>query len=69
MSDQKPYCGYRVVDFSYAARHSEKLIESNPLKLYGVSGEALDIRGQQIVSFRIDGREFKHEFLVCSLPT
>jgi hypothetical protein len=42
---------------------------ATPLKPYGVTGEALDIRGQQTVSFRIGGREFKHKFLVCSLPT
>ena len=36
---------------------------------YGVTGEVLDIKGRQTVSFRLNGREFKHTFLVCSLPT
>jgi hypothetical protein len=39
------------------------------LKPYGVTGEALDIKGRQIVSFELGGREYKHGFLVCSLPT
>lgn len=39
------------------------------LKLYGATGEALDIKGQQSVSFDLDGREFRHMFLVCELPT
>jgi hypothetical protein len=34
-----------------------------------VSGENLDIKGQQSVSFGLGGQEFKHEFLVYSLPT
>jgi hypothetical protein len=37
-------------------------------KPYGVTGEALDIRGQ-FVTFKLSGREFSHTFLVCSLPT
>jgi hypothetical protein len=44
-------------------------LKSNPLKPYGVTGEALDIRGQKTVTFWIGTREFEHEFLVCSLPT
>jgi hypothetical protein len=39
------------------------------VKPYGVTGEALDIRGQQFVTFKLSGREFSHTFLVCSLPT
>jgi len=35
---------------------------------YGVTGDVLDIRGQQSVTFRLNGREFTHS-LVCSLPT
>jgi len=34
-----------------------------------VNGEVLNIEGQQTVSFVVDGREFSHKFLVCSLPT
>jgi hypothetical protein len=44
-------------------------LRATPLKPYGVTGKALDIRGQQTVSFRLGTREFEHEFLVCSLPT
>ena len=48
---------------------SRSVMTATPLKPYGVTGEALDVRGQHTVSFVIGGREFKHEFLVCSLPT
>jgi len=34
-----------------------------------VNGEVLNIEGQQTVSFVVDGRDFSHTFLVCSLPT
>ena len=36
---------------------------------YGVTGDVLDIRGQQSVTFLLNGIEFTHSFLVCSLPT
>jgi len=36
---------------------------------YGVTGETLDIRGQQLVSFTLEGRQYRHPFLVFSLPT
>ena len=39
------------------------------IKPYGVTGETLEIRGQQTVSLKLDGQEFKHPFYVCSLPT
>ena len=39
------------------------------IKPYGVTGETLEIRGQQTVSITLDGHEFKHQFYVCSLPT
>jgi hypothetical protein len=35
---------------------------------YGVTGEVLDIRGQQSVSFVLNWREFERSFLVCTLP-
>jgi hypothetical protein len=35
----------------------------------GVTGETLDIKGRQTVSFVLGGRKFSHQFLVCSLPT
>jgi len=34
-----------------------------------VTWEVLTIKGQQTVSFAVDGREFSHTFLVCSFPT
>lgn len=36
---------------------------------YGVTGDVLDIKGQQSVSFMLEGCEFKHPFVVCSFPT
>jgi hypothetical protein len=41
----------------------------SPLEPFGVSGENLDIKCQQTVSFGLGGQEFTHEFLVYSLPT
>jgi len=35
---------------------------------YGVTWDVLDIRGQQSITFRLNGREFTHS-LVCPLPT
>ena len=39
------------------------------MKPYGVTGEVLDIKGIQSVTFTLNGREFTHAFLVCGLPT
>jgi len=39
------------------------------VKPYGVTGETLEIRGRQTVSFVFNEHEFKHSFYVCSLPT
>jgi hypothetical protein len=39
------------------------------LKPFGVTGEVLDVKGRQSVSFMLGGREFLHSFLVCPLPT
>jgi hypothetical protein len=35
----------------------------------GVTGYVLDIKGQQSVTFMLDGCEFKNTFVLCSLPT
>ena len=43
--------------------------EVTNLKPYGVTGEVLDIKGRQSVSFGLDELKFEHEFLVCSLHT
>ena len=34
-----------------------------------MTGDVLDIKGQQSVSYMLNRYEFKHTFLVCSLPT
>jgi hypothetical protein len=39
------------------------------MKPHGVTGEAIDIKGLQSVNFSLNGREYTHAFLVCSLPT
>jgi len=39
------------------------------LEPYGVTGDVLDIRGQQSVTLLLNGSEFTHSFLVRSLPT
>ena len=38
-------------------------------KPYGVTGETLDIKGQRFVPFTLEGREYRHPFLVHQLPT
>jgi len=38
------------------------------MRPYGVTGETLDVKGRQAVSFVLGGREF-NQFFVCSLPT
>jgi hypothetical protein len=38
-------------------------------KPHGVTGEALDIKGIQSVSFSLRGRKYTHAFLVCPLTT
>jgi hypothetical protein len=35
---------------------------------YGVTENTLDIRGQQTVTFRLNGGRFTRRFLVCTLP-
>ena len=39
------------------------------MRPYEVTGEILDVKGRQAVSFELGGREFNRQFLVCSLPT
>ena len=38
-------------------------------KPHGVTGEALDVKGLQTVTFSFNRREYTHTLLVCSLPT
>jgi hypothetical protein len=42
-------------------------IRATPLKPFGVTGETLDVRGRQSVTFELGGREFKHISGVSSL--
>jgi len=48
---------------------SRRDVRVTVMKPYGVTGEALDIKGQQLVSFVLGRRKFTHTFLVCPLPT
>ena len=48
---------------------SSSEIKESPLKPFGVTGEDLDGRGQQQVSFTLGGQRLDHLFLVCPLPT
>jgi len=48
---------------------SKSKIRHTDMRPYGVTGEILDVKGRQAVSFVLGGREFNHRFLVCSLPT
>jgi len=34
-----------------------------------VTGKVLDTKGQESVSFTLNGREYSHTFLVCPLPS
>jgi len=48
---------------------SQSGISATSIKPHGVTGEALNIKGQQHVSFVLGGRKLDHTFLVCALPT
>ena len=39
------------------------------IRPYAVTGEVLYIKGQQTVSFMVDGRRFNRTYMVCSLPS
>ena len=45
---------------------STSAVEATHIRPYGVTGEVLDIKGQQIVSFVVDRREFNHRFCVLA---
>ena len=48
---------------------SRSEVTTSDIKPYGVTGEVLDVKGRQSLSFELGGKEFHHSFLVCSLPT
>jgi len=39
------------------------------VKPFGVTGDELRVKGDQRVSFTINGEEFVHVFCVCTIPT
>jgi hypothetical protein len=47
---------------------SQSGVDATSIEPNGVTGEALNIRGQQHVSFVLGGRRLDHRFLVCPLP-
>jgi len=48
---------------------SRSNVQVTTLEPHVVTGDVLDIRGRQSVTFLLNGSEFTHSFLVCSLPT
>ena len=48
---------------------SSSEVKESLFKPFGVTGEALDVVGQQQVSFTLGGQRLNHSFLVCLLPT
>ena len=48
---------------------SGSVVQITHIRPYRVTGKVHNIKGQQTVPFVVDGREFNHTFLACSLPT
>ena len=48
---------------------SRSEVTTSDIKPYGVTGEVLDVKERQSLSFELGGQEFHHSFVVCSLPT
>jgi hypothetical protein len=48
---------------------SKSVMRHTDMRPYGVTGETLDVKGRQAVSFVLGGREFNNQFLVCTLPS
>jgi len=48
---------------------SKSVVRLTDMRSYGVTGETIHVKGRQVVSLVLGGREFNHQFLVCSLPT
>jgi hypothetical protein len=48
---------------------SKSVVRHTDMPPYGVTEKTLDVKGRQAVSFVLGGREFNHQFLVCSLLT
>jgi len=66
---QEKFCQsvYAILDDSSRLRSPSPT--RTRLEPYGVTGNALDIRRQQTVNVVLNGKEFTHSFLICSLPT
>jgi hypothetical protein len=47
---------------------SEKITRAE-VAPYGVTGDELNIRGEQNLKFNIDGQVYRHTFCVCALST
>ena len=48
---------------------SKSDVQVTGLESNGVTGDILEIRGQQSVTLMLNGSAFTHSFLVCTLPT
>ena len=48
---------------------SGSVVQVTHIRPYGVTGEVLNIKGQQTVSFMVDGRRFNRTYMACSLPS
>jgi len=48
---------------------SRRDLRDNSLRPFGVTGEYLDFKDQELVSFTPGGRKFDHMLLVCPLHT
>ena len=59
--------GLKVSVFQPEVSRSD--IEDSPLRPFGANGEVLDVKGQQLVSFKLRKEEFDHTFSVYSHPT
>jgi len=48
---------------------SRRVLRDTSLIPFGVTGESLDVKGRQLVSFTLGGWKFDLKFLVCPVPT
>lgn len=50
-------------------RISGEEVMASDLSPFGVTGDVLEVKGTQVVTFHINNVKYEHGFLVCSLPT
>jgi hypothetical protein len=48
---------------------SGEVVAISNLAPFGVTGDALDVKGEQEVAFHINNVRYEHKFVVCALPT